>query len=288
MQPKAVSKFDQAVNAAASVMPTNPNSGRSHFFDIPSCRMRLGHTLHTGESASQPRFLDSMACKSSTSQVGNGSTRDFTPFKDISWSIIPEQSRQATFTAVVPRPHLALRGGSGKPSKLAALAASRRLAEPKKEDSQIRTNSPQSNTSPSAISLLDKLSLKETKPWSASSPSLASRLGSAKRQREEESKSSMTATTISRDKRDGSSSESPQKEPRLTAEEALQEQPQLTTQASAFASALCGKHSITHQVDILSSMSETLHMTNLREENGFSGPSPDDIVTQAQAKGRTT
>lgn len=203
-------------------------------------------------------------------------------FADVSWSAPTGQ--HCTFTPVERRPRLYLLGGSGKPSKLAALAAARK----KDKENQLAADKPSS-----AVTLLDTLSTKESQPMtSMSTPQQAT---DQLKSPPSEQKEQKTLASLSLRNKTSSSPPTP-----LLAE-ATKESPESTPRAPPTATELgCGPSpfgaelSRTTQFKIhreavacfRDSITLALFDTlNLPSQDAFNGPSPDAVVLQAQAKG---
>ena len=187
-----------------------------------------------------------------------------------------------------PYPPLRLLGGSGKlPSKLAALAAARK----RKDAEQKAGNAGTTQDDPSANkSLLDRLSTKLSQPthMQPSRPALE----------ENVPPSTQRAFPIRKRKSPSPPPGLAERRP-IPSEPALQLSPtpslpvpDIRAAPSIFAQAMCGR-----AVPPLNTSPQTTHFrenivpslfgTNptLADTNPFAGPSPDDVVIQAQAKG---
>lgn len=193
-------------------------------------------------------------------------------FNDIPWLRVPPE-RRGDITVIPCLPQGRLLGGSGKPSKLAALAAARKKAQENKDKPEQQQNA--------SIDLLDRLSLHSEKATSPQSPG------------ESSSKRSLPGPEIPN-----------RRYPRLKHAEVIQEpvarqtvplppaptdrpvqlaQHELRTNPSAFASTMLGP-----QHELLSVGVGVFQLPQMQPQtssNAFAGPSPDDIVKTAQEKG---
>jgi len=181
------------------------------------------------------------------------------------------------------RPPLKLLGGSGatgKPSKLAALAAARKKKENDKTGAPQATQSDSKPTQSSAVSLLDRLGTKDvpnTAPVAPSESAIEARAlprSYPVRKRRSPSPPIKVQAPPSQDE----ASEDQDKEMKL-----------VRSGASIFAQILCGKSNTTRRPSSASSPDAlaTLYgsVDHILDANPFAGPSPDDIVAQAQSKG---
>lgn len=182
-------------------------------------------------------------------------------------------------------PPLRLLGGSapgGKPSKLAALAAAR-----KKKEAEQKAGG--QGKPVGAASLLDRLSTKAVHPVS-SQPGPSSG--------HENEPLAPRAYPIR--KRKSPSPPPPVAERRPTPSEPTLQQPlarpatNVRASPSIFAQAMCGggARTLSNQTDTMRFRENIMPAlygaeSNLANNNPFTGPSPDDIVMQAQAKGST-
>ena len=190
-------------------------------------------------------------------------------FKDCPWLSIPEQRKaEIIIEPVLPRPKLL--GGasnSGKPSKLAALAAKRR-----QKDTQSHSQNPSPDAAPkddylSSLKRLRVTQIPEPQPESAAkNPSEGD-----SRKGKETSKSTQADSAECRDKDDDS-------------ESSLEVRQELRGQPSAFANIMTSHDTGNH----VSLAPELVSSKALPLSVNFAESSPDDIVTKAQsAKGRT-
>lgn len=212
-------------------------------------------------------------------------------FKDVPWFNIPPTMSGLLVEPV--RPPLRLMGGSApssaKPSKLAALAAAQKKKEADLKAAQSQNTSQTADTAPaSALSLLDRLGGRD-------SPGTSLRGGSALSEPAATIPQSMPRTYPLRKKRSPSPPPKDTPKPPDQVEELAQEpaQPkqQLRSSPSVFAETMCGDSNHRTGTSETSNFSQdmlaTLYGRALAssDANPFSGPSPDDVVTQAQAKG---
>jgi len=220
-------------------------------------------------------------------------TRDW--FNGISWSAIPYTFQGESRVDRLRAP-LKLLGGSsstsGKPSKLAALAAARKQKEAQQKENQ--TMSPDSSAGIGAVSMLDRLGAKDNR---AASSKVANTETQASVSRSEQAPKSYPIR-----KRKTSSPQPAQRSPvqpeinnDSIAPDATvpgKEHEGFRSQPSVFARAMCGDQSHTSPQSPNSSTHNivfTLYggSPDQMPTNAFSGPSPDDVVTSAQAKGFT-
>jgi elongation factor 1 alpha-like protein len=197
----------------------------------------------------------------------NAAVTDF--FWDVPWGNVPPE-RLGVITVDAPHYKGGLLGGS---SKLAALAAKRRKEREDAEAAASKAN----NDADSAIAMLDKLSMKNqesgnTSVGDGSGPARPSRYPVRRR----------------------SPSPAPEapKEPEIEEPQAPQpavvvELPAQRATASMFASTLCGSdESSKHPQAPLQEIPLPFAAYKSYDGTGaFAGPSPDDIVRAAQAKG---
>jgi elongation factor 1 alpha-like protein len=206
-------------------------------------------------------------------------------FADAPWGCIPAD-RKSTMTHVPAFPRLGLLGGSSKPSKLAALAASRkRQNEEKKKGESATTPDPDR-----AVSLLDQLAVKKTASASASkassSPAASDRmrLTAAFRPKSNIPQEPVVKPTT------------PEPEKVISSEPL---QPIFKNEPSIFAQALCGvgteptegaRLSIPASINAPSSTKPVFSLPYASNEkfikaDPFAKPSPDDVVLAAQGQG---
>lgn len=188
-------------------------------------------------------------------------------------------------------PPLRLLGGSapgGKVSKLAALAAARKKKEAEQKTGNVAANE---DKPPASLSLLDRLGSKPAQPIDAEQPEPT----------KQENLPPQTQRSYPIRKRKSPSPPPPFAERRPTPSESTIQQPQVPIATlpsvraapSIFAQAMCGgavRRSSTH-TESSSHFRENIVPTlygsdsSLANANPFAGPSPDDVVIQAQAKG---
>ncbi|GAB7349235.1 hypothetical protein MBLNU459_g8397t1 [Dothideomycetes sp. NU459] len=210
-------------------------------------------------------------------------------FKDVPWfNVPPDKSGTILIESLLPP--LRLMGGSaqagGKPSKLAALAAAR-----KKKEAEQKANVESGDQKPGVVSLLDRLSTKAQQ----TTPNQLDKQPDQPPAALEQS----TRRAFPFRKRKGSSSppiqrqaeQTPKTEPIEPQSDAAPVQ-NLRALPSVFATTMCGG-----SAQRLSTAANAPRSTqdiapaifgrdaNLANKNPFAGPSPDDIVVQAQAKG---
>ncbi|THX53950.1 hypothetical protein D6D11_04307 [Aureobasidium pullulans] len=183
------------------------------------------------------------------------------------------------------RSPLRLLGGTGKPSKLAALAAARKKKE---ADQKAAQEAGQSEKPTGTPSLMDRLgtrsaqptSQENTKPGDASQPE--TRSFPIRRRK------SPSPPLPAEDRRPSA----PEPTSVATPEPVSKPAENVRAGPSIFASTMCGGSSRrrpSHQDTAV--LSQNIlpaiygHDANLANTNAFSGPSPDDVVMQAQAKG---
>jgi elongation factor 1 alpha-like protein len=220
-----------------------------------------------------------------TSSLPRSNTNPSDLFASIPWFNVPEE-RVGTIVPYQVRPPLRLLGGTGKPSKLAALAAARKKKEAEQKAAQ---DGAQSDKPAGVASLMDRLGTRSAQP--ASQENL--KPGDVVQQSE---------TRIFPIRKRKSPSPPPPVEdrrpaaPEPTKSEIAEPAPKpvvpVRAGPSVFASTMCGGSSRrrpSHQDTALLTQNILPAIygpdANLADTNAFSGPSPDDIVMQAQAKG---
>jgi len=175
------------------------------------------------------------------------------------------------------RPPLRLLGGSapsgGKPSKLAALAAAR-----KKKEAEAKENASSANTT----SLLDRLGSKALpQPTTGQDPQLLTSVTNTERSYPIRKRKSPSPPPDAERRRPSSPRE--QFPPELA-----KFQENHRSDPSIFARAMCGgrRSGPSLPSNFTHDLQSTLYGSHDHTEaNPFAGPSPDDVVTQAQAKG---
>jgi len=201
-------------------------------------------------------------------------------FADIPWFNVPEE-RVGTIVPDRVRPPLRLLGGTGKPSKLAALAAARKKKEAEQKAAQ---EGVQSEKPAGVASLMDRLGTRSAQP--ASQENL--KPGNISQAIPIRKRKSPSPPPPVEDRRPAA----PEPTKPETAEPSLKPVEHVRAGPSVFASTMCGGSSRrrpSHQDTATLSQNILPAIygpdANLANTNAFSGPSPDDIVMQAQAKG---
>ena len=214
------------------------------------------------------------------------SAREF--FRDCPWLRIPP-ARQGIILIEPLYPRGGLLGGSGeavpKVSKLAALAAARK----KKENEKADERDPKAVSS--SIALLDKLKIgdKPNAEGKRSTGEANDRLGKSARLHLSHTTSTSPHTTREARKYPTKKPKAPpEPSPSLQAEEAptpvedIPEPPAaLLANPSAFARTIFGHPTVPTLIEP-SRVSFSPYILNVAETNPFAGPSPDDIVANAQ------
>lgn len=214
------------------------------------------------------------------------------PFKDIPWHNLPEE-RKGTILVEPLHPPLRLVGGSapaGKPSKLAALAAARKKKEADQKAGNVAVNE---DKPVGATSLLDRL---------GSKPSQSPQTQPAEPTKHENMPPITAQRAYPIRKRKSPSPPPPVEERRPSPSEPTISQPvvpipnlpSIRADPSIFAQAMCGggaRRPSAHAdaTHFKENIVPTLfgNDSNFANTNPFAGPSPDDVVQQAQAKGST-
>lgn len=289
-KPKAVSKFDQAASAAGIETKTAPGTHiRFHFMlrKMPCTVSRLEAATSPSHVVADRKPTRSSASKGCADTMYTGfpfsasvtdsiSSNNF--FWDTPWCNVPSH-RLGNLLAVPVHPPGRLLGGS---SKLKALAAARKKKQQQQEEAQggaaSATTAPERNPeTDKAVALLDRLSVK----GKDSSPSTSAN-GNTERK--------TVSKYLSRKRAISPGREAPKTEEPPTPEETSPsiEIPNLRTGPSLFASTLCGPRGQPSKKPRLEPDVFPLHDSDSKasmEANPFAGPSPDDIVLRAQAKG---
>jgi elongation factor 1 alpha-like protein len=202
-------------------------------------------------------------------------------FADIPWFNVPEE-RVGNIVSHQVRPPLRLLGGTGKPSKLAALAAARKKKEAEQKAAQ---DGSQSEKPAGVASLMDRLGTRSAQP--ASQENLKPGEPETRTFPIRKRKSPSPPPPVE-DRRPAA----PEPTKSETAEPAPKPAEPVRAGPSVFASTMCGGSSRrrpSHQDAAILSQNILPAIygpdANLADTNAFSGPSPDDIVMQAQAKG---
>lgn len=214
-----------------------------------------------------PTITDTLSQQERTTERKDGS--DW--FKDVPWFQLPA-GMETEFLPQQVRPRLKLLGGSAppgpKPSKLAALAAARKKKE----------NDDPASKRVGAVSLLDRLGSKpNTKPTNPTAPdNTASRPPESQRSYPLRRRISPVLPSIT-----------PPADTTPTDQPPIKVQPQVSSGPSIFAETLCGHSDTASSTYSAHDALATLYGEHgdLNGTNPFSGPSPDDVVMQAQSKG---
>ncbi|OCL09549.1 hypothetical protein AOQ84DRAFT_338766 [Glonium stellatum] len=209
-------------------------------------------------------------------------------FNDTPWLNVPIHRRGEIIVEPL-YPRGGLLGGSSKPSKLAALAAARKRKQREDGVASVPDNADTSHDKEPdrAVALLDRLSLKDRAKEKAP-PSLGS-----SEQPEELSKKKprQTRYPVRRKKSPSPPPVQRREEPSgpIPEPSAAIEIPDLRAPPSTFAAAMIGANRMEPQPRPLrGSMFSLPYIHNgwFTNANAFAGPSPDDIVMNAQAKGQ--
>lgn len=218
---------------------------------------------------------------------GSFSVTEF--FKDSPWLNVPIQRRgQILIEPLYPR--LRLLGGSsstteGKVSKLAALAAARRKKEADKPSEG------QSTRQSSSVTLLDKLSTskKAEAEIDTTTTAASDSLSGNSKVNDENIPGQVRRYPLRRKKSPTPPSSLPQEPPKEKEPEAQQMQDTTTIKASPsmFARTVLGGQAKEPPLAVLHTDFKLPYITDpdFTKSKAFTGPSPDDIVTNAQAKG---
>ncbi|KAF2741859.1 hypothetical protein M011DRAFT_315976 [Sporormia fimetaria CBS 119925] len=289
-KPKPVSRFDQAASAT-TIPDSKGSSGTSDLFSPLCGHVRVGlHRTYPHSSLGRAHMVTTPTMKAAAKGCAESLTslyplpiilgtepeplRNF--FWDTPWGNVPPE-RLGNMHAVPLYPPGRLLGGSAKPSKLAALAAARKK---KQEEAGHRTrNQDGKDGTEAAVAMLDKLTVKsKDKPGSSAlvNPS-ESRVGKSKPGRLQY-------------RRQQSSPQPETPEPETT--EPIEEDPKpviqvpnIRTAPSSFGTILCDvPRSVTTDLPTISLTLPVPYVGSEYDspENGFAGPSPDDIVLRAQ------
>ncbi|KEQ99416.1 hypothetical protein AUEXF2481DRAFT_76042 [Aureobasidium subglaciale EXF-2481] len=219
-----------------------------------------------------------------TSPLPTSHTNPANFFKGIPWFNVPEE-RVGCIVAEQFRPPLRMLGGTGKPSKLAALAAARKKKE---ADQKAAAEAGQTEKPAGVASLMDRLGTRSTQSASQEN----TKPGDAPKQQETRSfpirkRKSPSPPPPIEDRRPAA----PEPTTPQTPEPATNPIEHVRAGPSVFASTMCGGSSRrrpSHQDAIVLTQNILPAIygqdANLANPNAFSGPSPDDIVMQAQAK----
>lgn len=254
---KATSRFDQAASVADQKAPTT--TGKQNY--------------------AQYSYMEESACTVAPSLVclppfpistTDAASHDF--FWDMPWGNVPSD-RLGTITTMTPSYRGGLLGGS---SKLAALAAKRRKEREEAEAAATKVDI----VADSAIAMLDKLTVKNKE-----APSLHG----------DDNKPERPPRVSRYPVRKRSPSPSQQAEaPKEDLQEPESSQPAIVVEipaqratASMFASTLCGPDRVSRQAspELREFLAPYAQHKDYDSAKAFAGPSPDDIVRAAQAKG---
>jgi elongation factor 1 alpha-like protein len=255
-KPKTTSRFDQA----ASVADQN----------APQTAGKYPHT-HTQFSCAQE-----LACPVAhhlplpfVSMPTNAAATDF--FWDVPWGNVPPE-RMGIITIDAPLYQSGLLGGS---SKLATLAAKRRKD---REDAEAAASKAK-NDADSAVAMLDKLSVQ-----SKENANPSQRGGDAEDARSSSRASRYPIRRRSPSPKPKAPKELEEDEPQAPQPAVVVESPAQRATASMFASTLCGPDNVPKQSP--SQLRDSFAAYKSRDAvDAFSGPSPDDVVRAARAKG---
>ncbi|KAF2649085.1 hypothetical protein K491DRAFT_735684 [Lophiostoma macrostomum CBS 122681] len=264
---KTTTRFDQAASAASSTVTEMPSPLYAY---EQMATATFSRTSASKGCADYPVPLPAFAPLDYESITAT----DF--FFDVPWGNVP-QERLGTISIQPLLPRGRLLGGSSRPSKLAALAAARKR---KQEEAKIASAQPALSEAKSetdkAVSLLDRLNVKENDaaPTHSSDGGEAIRRESvAKRYPLKKRAPSPEVVETKVDEDESAGEQIP-----------LPEFPDIRTGPSTFASTLCGRGGASADLDSgFASISPFPNSTGLLQ--AFKGPSPDDIVLNAQAKG---
>jgi len=193
-------------------------------------------------------------------------------FRDVPWFNLPPNLSSRIVEPA--RPSLRMLGGSaptGKPSKLAALAAARKKKEAEATENQKPTGT---------ASLLERLGPKPATS-KIETPSLEGLKISEKTYPVRKRKSPSPPPPVEERRPSAPEKQDPVEEPKPTQN--------LRTNPSIFAKTMIGARQGSKGLssDFSHNLQSALYGSSYdhTETNPFSGPSPDDVVTQAQAKG---
>jgi len=193
-------------------------------------------------------------------------------FRDVPWFNVPVDLSTRIIEPVLPA--LRMLGGSapaGKPSKLAALAAARKKKEAEAKETQKSTGT---------TSLLDRLGPKPANS-ATEEPSLEGLKISEKSYPVRKRESPSPPPPVEGRRPSAPEKQAPSEEPKPTQN--------LRTNPSIFAKTMIGARQGSQGLssDFSHNLQSALYGSayDHTEANPFAGPSPDDVVTQAQAKG---
>ncbi|PNS15003.1 HBS1-like protein [Sphaceloma murrayae] len=278
---KKPSRFDQAAAASAEKNPVPSSAGKSYSLSTD----HLGrdhawkHVVATTEYPAPARANTEL-------RGGTGAQPRFDVFAGITWSA-PTPETRCVFTPIERRPRLRLLGGSGKPSKLAALAAAR-----KKE----KENQASGERVSGALSLLDRLNSKDMALKEPTATPLKVDKAEPMPVPPEKRTISSLATRSKRPSVPSAPAE-PVKAQQLPIFEppkkALPTVEQLSSGPSSFGWMLSALSQSSADPLSPERFQHNLTLALLRtldvpSQESFRGPSPDAVVLRAQAKGKTT
>jgi len=194
---------------------------------------------------------------------------------DVPWLSVPE-TRRTVFTPVNEPFRGRLLGGSAKPSKLAALAAKRKMQQEQKDSGMSDENQPPER----AISLLDRLGSKPA-------PKETERPGAQNEYVGDDQP--LPRKFPIRKKRSPSPEKEPAPAPEEPAKPAAPPPPDLRADPSIFAKTMFGSSRPRIVTNQSRQEDRNIHLpaaSSPAGHNPFSDPSPDDLVLQKQSKGR--
>jgi len=303
-KPKAPSRFEQAAQAAKSKAPSAANGEEFPYVNTPCSHMSSGEALHLDRTletilpvhnhisfrqhwytadalwneAYTPAALDHPFTTCSTPMTA----ADF--FRDTPWFNVPI-GRRGEILAESLYPRGGLLGGApeaAKPSKLAALAAARKKAQEEKKKAS-------TSAEPAApLSLMAKLSIQPTSLESTSTVSSAHLKGS------DDLKRKLSTSSPSRDQSRKLKVDEPFKHQALESKSVAPGASHITparcrrAAPSAFAQGLLGMNTPRIQPVVTEDIMITVPYATYAaptDFDPFAGPSPDDVVLNAQAKG---
>jgi elongation factor 1 alpha-like protein len=289
---KPVSRFDQAAKSVQTDAKSTP--GRQAAFHSLSRNVQDWACTAPGleeVERSQVAFTDRIAAKAEVLQNYTAAAPAFLPpmmslarppspsptefFWDTPWNnVAPE--RQGCITVIPALPRGRLLGGS----KLAALAAARKKKQQEEADrahGALQTTDSKAETD-KAVALLDKLTVKGKEYPQSPTPQGNERKGSKNRLQYRKRQPSPEPAPAE-----------PEEETPVEQQEPSIQLPPLRIGPSSFASALCG-NGISPSIWAPSKAEAPERLTEVLPKvvdgNPFAGPSPDDIVLRAQAKGK--
>jgi len=194
---------------------------------------------------------------------------------DTPWLHVPE-SRRTVFAPVEKPFRGRLLGGSAKPSKLAALAAKRKMQQERKVAGISDENQPPER----AISLLDRLGSKFTEKETERTSAQSGDVGEDQL---------LPRKFPIRKKRSPSPETQPAPAPEEPSEPAAPPPPDLRADPSVFAKTMLGSSrpwTVPYESRQEDSKILLPAISDAAGRNPFSDPSPDDLVLQKQSKGR--